>query len=82
MSKKINVLNCITLTLAVITILVIIISNIRNISYASSYLFAIITVIVYIINKMIIDQEKKLSNKDKEMLQMLKDEIKEGEKNG
>ena len=83
MTNKVNFFNYITLVLAIITIGVTISSYIQGISYASSYIIATITLIVYIINKIIIDKETNLSKKDKIMLDELKNKIKkEGEKNG
>ena len=82
MLKKINILNYITISLSVITIVITFISYTKSISYITSYFFALVTLFVYVINKIIIDKEKNLSNKDKEMLESLKNKIKEGEKNG
>ena len=82
MSKNINILNYITLLLSVMTIIITFVCYLQNLNYMFSYFFTIVTLIVYIINRIIIMKEKNLSNKDREMLEILKNKIKEGEKNG
>lgn len=83
MKLKSNIFNYITLILSLITLGITISSYIQKISYASSYFFAIITLIMYIVNKIVIDRETNLNKKDKEMLESIKVKIKkEGEKNG
>ena len=83
MKLKSNLFNYVTLILALMTLGITISSYIQDISYSSSYFFSIITLIMYIINRIIIDKETNLSKKDKEMIESIKNKIKkEGEENG
>lgn len=72
MSEKVKYLNYVTLTLAIITIVVSLYCYINKIEYNLSYFFALVTLGVYLINRLEIDKETKLSKKDKELLESLK----------
>lgn len=72
MSDKVRYLNYITLILAITTLVVSFYCYTNNYSYNLSYFFALVTLGIYLINRLQIDKETNLSKKDKEMLQDIK----------